>query len=126
MIEVGVALIAICLPLFRPGQLLRKNHWIQRWLGSFSSKLSRSRRSTHSSRGQSAHEGRRSKHIPLASSEDEINKSFRKSTNSNIDYRIAMESTQDTELVEQDFQNRYEQFFPGSATSIKADPTHMV
>lgn len=126
MIEVGVALIAICLPLFRPGTLLRKNHWIQRWLGSFSAKLTRSRRSMRQSRGQSVPGAVRSKRVPLASSADEAEKSLSKSANSNMDYQIAGDSTQDVELMEQDYKNRYEHLFPTTTTTVEANPTHMV
>ena len=125
MIEVGVALIAICLPLFRPGQLLAKNHWIQRWVGSFSGKLTRSRR-THPSRGQSIPDAVHSKRNPFSSSEDEAERSLSKSANTNMDYQIAEDSMQDVELVERDFKGRYEQLFPSTTMVTKANPTHMV
>ncbi|KAF2235227.1 hypothetical protein EV356DRAFT_532226 [Viridothelium virens] len=126
MVEVGVALIAICLPLFRPGTLLRKNHWIQRWLGSFSTRLSRSRRSAHHSHRHAPPGAGRSKHIPLVSSEDEAEKSLSKSANSNTDYQMRIDPTQDVELQERDFKDRYEQLFPTTTATVETIPSRVV
>ncbi|KAI9708053.1 MAG: hypothetical protein M1820_004257 [Bogoriella megaspora] len=121
MIEVGVALIAICLPLFRPGTLLRKGHWLQRWLGSFSDKIRSTRRSVHHSRGVSMPNAAAQRPIPLKSTG-----STSKTPQLNADYLTAKESMQDEEVARQDFRDRYERLFPTTSISVEANPRNMV
>jgi hypothetical protein len=132
MMEVGIALIAICLPLFRPGTLLKKNHWLQRWLGSVGTKISRSARPHSVRHHQSSHSTSkgipgvpRAKHVPLVSAAESFNGAYSKmgsgdslemQGNGKYGYVVDVEGgkgvREDTEMQEQDFQRRYQALFP--------------
>lgn len=125
MVEVGVALVAICLPLFRPGTLLRKNHWIQRWLGTSDSKPSHLRQPAKHSHRQSTPAADRSEHKSLVS----VRVAEYRPNNlasANHDYHVAVESIPDAALESRKFKDRYAQFFPATNTSTVANATHVV
>ena len=125
MVEVGVALVAICLPLFRPGTLLRKNHWIQRWLGAFDAKPSKPPRQANNPYGRLAPAADQSEHKRLVSI-GVVEKSSDKLASANHDYHVAVESMQDVALANREFRDRYDRFFPATETTLEVSATHMV